>query len=903
MIDQLKVQAEQLANRGRLQEAEVLYERICQFAPHQGHSWIRLAQLQFELERLENCRRSLDYALRLEPLAPSALLLGTVVFLETGHYERVVQLADALLNLNDGNRLSALTNKSTALLRLGRCAEALAIADAALALDDRQPNLYSNRGSALFGLGRHEEALASYERALALRPGNGIVLINQAAVLRALQHPTEALAAAEAALAGDPRSPAALLNHAAALMDLTRNQEALAVLDRLLEQKPDHAKALQNRFLTLLRLGRGADAQTALQLLRKAGHSVADLILAASELSLQQAQPLQALAWIDQGLSWYPDHPRLLQGRVALLLAREHYPKALATARRLVELTEPGQLTARLAVAAAFNANGRFQEALALLEQLPASAQDHWQLHAKRGESLAGLDRFNEARASFALADDLEARAFRASFYDGPFQIRPTDSVPPPVTPELVRINFEFRRLEHGDWEDYDSRIAAIRHWTEESLARGEPSPLLPFRALFLPLSSELRLAIARREAERLTQSVAGLPRAMVDSQPIEADQGRLKIGYVSADFRQHPTAHLMRGLFRCHDRNRFEIFGYALRGDDGSSYYRQIQQDCDWFVDLSSLDNAAAARRIQSDRIHILVDLMTYTNFARPEIFALRSAPVQVNWLGFPGSSGAAYMDYLLVDPVVLPPEQAAYCVEQPVFLPECYQVNDRWQEIAATQSQRRDHGLPERGVIFCCFNQIQKIEPILFAVWMDILGQVPGAVLWLYSESEEAQARLRATAATLGIGGERLIFAGRLPKSQHLARHRLADLFLDTRLYNAHTTASDALWAGVPVLTCLGETFPARVAASLLQAVGLPELITQSLDGYAELAVRLALQPAELRALREKLARNRLRMPLFDTERFARHLERAYAMMWERHAQGLPPASLRVEPLPDAP
>jgi predicted O-linked N-acetylglucosamine transferase (SPINDLY family) len=419
---------------------------------------------------------------------------------------------------------------------------------------------------------------------------------------------------------------------------------------------------------------------------------------------------------------------------------------------------------------------------------------------------------------------------------------------------------------------------------------------------LFLPLPNELRLAIARREAERLVEAVAGLNVAIAPvSSPRSKEKARLKIGYVSADFREHPTAHLMRGLFRYHDRDRFEIHGYALRGDDGSAYYQQIRDDCDRFVDLSEVDNAAAARQIQADGVDILVDLMTYTNFARPEIFALRPAPMQVSWLGFPGSSGSDYLDYLLVDPVVLPPEQAAFCVEQPAFLPECYQVNDRWQEIAETGVRRADQGLPETGFVFCCFNQIQKLEPVMFEVWMRILRRVAGSVLWLYSESEEARGRLRATANARGIAGERLIFADRLPKTRHLERHRLADLFLDTRLYNAHTTASDALWAGVPVLTCPGETFPARVAASLLQAVGLPELITDTLEEYEERAVRLAMQPGELAELYAKLADNRLRTPLFDTERFARHLERAYEMMWERHARGLPPAPLRVPSLSD--
>ncbi|HOW75872.1 MAG TPA: tetratricopeptide repeat protein [Candidatus Competibacteraceae bacterium] len=905
MIEALLEQADRLAAGEQPAKARDLYAQICQLAPHRACYWLRLAELQYQLEQFGDGLRALEYALRLEPRNPAALLLASATLLETGGYAQAAQLAERVQHLEGGNRLAALLNQSMALLRLGQFTEALAAADAALTLDENQPVAHSTRGSALFSLGRHEEALAALDRTLALRPKHAPALINRAAVLRAMRRPAEALADVDTVLTEHPESLAALLNRAAALLDLERPEEALAALDRLLVRQPNHAKALLNCTLALLQLGRYPEALTIIQALRSAGQPVVGVLLAATETLLRQNRSVQALTWIDQGLVWHPDHPELLRGRIAVLLAQERYRSALAVAERLLAVTEPHRVAERLAVAAALNANGRFQDALAVLEQLPPAAQDDWQFHAKSGEALAVLGRSAEACAAFAAADRLNARAFRASYHDGPFQCRPADSLPPPVTPELIQVNFEFRRLEHGDWQDYDRRIAAIQQWTEASLTGGARSPLLPFRALFLPLSPVLRLAIARREAEWIAGTVAELTATggRGSATPVAQEPARLKIGYVSADFREHPTAHLMRSLFRCHDRRRFEIYVYSLHSDDGSAYYRQIRDDSDQFVDLSSMDNAAAVRRIQTDEVSILVDLMAYTNFARPEIFARRPAPIQVNWLGFPGSSGAGYMDYLLADPVVLPADQAAFCTEQPAWLPECYQVNDRWQNIAETSVRRADHGLPDQGFVFCSFNQMQKLEPVLFAVWMRILGQTPGSVLWLHTHSEEAPEHLRAEAARHGIADERLMFAERLPKAQHLERHRLADLFLDTRIYNAHTTASDALWAGVPVLTCIGEAFPARVAASLLRAIGLPELITHSLEEYESLAVRLATRPAELAGLRAKLADHRLRMPLFDTERFARHLERAYELMWERHVQGLPPAPLHIPALPAMP
>ena len=899
MIEALVVQADRLAADGQLEQAKQLYMQICQFAPHRAHFWFRLAELQYRLECFKDCQQALEYALRLEPLNPSILLLATAVLLETGDYAKVILLADKIQDVDKNKRLDALLNKSTALLRLGRFAEVLPTIDMLLDLGDERPIVHANQGAALTGLGRHEEALSAFDRALQLRPEYGIVLINKSLVLRALHRPTEALTAIDKALAMDSTSAAALLNRAAALMDLQRYEEALITLDRLLAQQPKHIKALLNRALILLQLQRYPELLKAVHALWAIKQPTEEILLAASESQLRQGRLSQALAWIEQGLHWYPDHTALLRARVALLLAQERYRAAKSAAERLLTLVGPDQVPDRLAVAAALNATGQFEKSLSLLEALPSTAKDDWQFHAKLGEAWVGLNRFAEARTAFAAAERLAERPFRANYHDGFFQNRPTDSLLPSVTPELVWVNYQFRRLEHGDWQDYESRIATIQRLTEVCLERGESSPLLPFRALFLPIPQELRLAIARRESERLMESMAISGVAHEVGHPVNGAAKRLKIGYLSADFHEHPTAHLMRGFFHCHDRQRFEIYGYALRHEADSAYYQRIKSDCDHFVDLSDMDNATAAQQIQNDGIDVLVDLMVYTNYSRPEIFCYRSAPIQVNWLGFPGSSGADYLDYVLVDPIVLPLEQAAFYTEQPIYLPDCYQVNDRWQEIAETGIQRTEQNLPEQGFVFCCFNQIQKLEPLMFSVWMRILLRVPGSVLWLYSESEEAQENLRAAAIACGVAGERLVFAKRLAKDRHLERHRLADLFLDTRIYGAHTTASDALWAGLPVLTCMGDVFPARVAASLLHAAGLPELITHSLTEYEEQAVRLATQPEELAVLRDKLAYNRMRTSLFDTERFVRHLERAYELMMERHMQGLVPTPLHVPSL----
>ena len=351
-----------------------------------------------------------------------------------------------------------------------------------------------------------------------------------------------------------------------------------------------------------------------------------------------------------------------------------------------------------------------------------------------------------------------------------------------------------------------------------------------------------------------------------------------------------------MVSLFGLHDREAFEIHAYSYGPDDSSDYRKRIVNDCDRFVDIRDLSAIDAARRIYRDEIDMLVDVKGYTKGTRLEICALRPAPVQVTYLGFPGSTGADFFDYVITDRIVTPEDQAAYYTEKFVYLPHCYQVNDHTLAISDKPFTRADFGLPEEGFVFCCFNQTYKINAVMWEVWMRVLRAVPGGVLWLYHSNGAAERNLKREVAARNVDSERIVFAVRMPVAEHLARMRLADLFLDTRIYNAHATASDALWAGVPLITLQGRHFASRVASSLLTAVGLPELITHSLDEYEALALRLAHDPEELAAIRDRLAANRLTEPLFDTPRFAKNLECAYKEMWRLYLNGEQPQRIEV-------
>jgi protein O-GlcNAc transferase len=377
-------------------------------------------------------------------------------------------------------------------------------------------------------------------------------------------------------------------------------------------------------------------------------------------------------------------------------------------------------------------------------------------------------------------------------------------------------------------------------------------------------------------------------------------ENAKIRIGYLAGEFRQQATAVLMTGLFELHDRTRFETVAFDNGWDDGSELRGRIEKAFDEMVDISRLSDYEAATMIRQKRIDILVNLNGYFGHGRQGVFSHRAAPIQVNYLGFPGTLGADYIDYIVADRHVLPPEHEAFYTEKVVRLPDSYQANDSKRRIAERTPTRAELNLPDRGFVFCCFNNNYKVTPQMFDVWMRLLRNAPGSVLWLLEDNPEASRNLRREAERRAVAAQRLVFAPRVKLDEHLARHRLADLFLDTLPYNAHTTASDALWAGLPVLTCMGSAFAGRVASSLLHAIGLPELITHRVEDYEALALKLAATPDLLQDLRTRLAQNRTVFPLFDTDRFRRHIESAYLQMWERYQREQPPEGFDVQPSP---
>ena len=535
---------------------------------------------------------------------------------------------------------------------------------------------------------------------------------------------------------------------------------------------------------------------------------------------------------------------------------------ALASFDRAIAL-KPGYVDAHYNRGNALKELKRLDEALASYDKAIALKPNYADAHHNRGITLNELKRFDEALAS----------------YDKAFALKPDL-----LDLEGARLH---SKMQLCCWGNLETERAHLNLSVSDGKTSTEP-----FCFLGISSSPKDQLQCAKSWiAKRFPFSKDPCWRGE------RYNHDRIRIAYVSTDFSDHAVSFLIAGMIESHDKSRFNITAISLRPNDNSEMRQRLQGSFEHFIDATTLSDDEIASIIKRAEIDILINLNGFTKGQRTNVFAQRPAPVQVNYLGYPGTMGANYIDYIIADQTVIPDEFTKYYSEKIAVLPNTYLANDRKRGISDKIFTRSDVGLPSQGFIFCCFNNSYKITPRVFDCWMRILKQVDGSVLWLSGLNASATNNLKNEAVARGVSAERLVFAKRIPLiAEHLARHKLADLFLDTLPYNAHTTASDALWAGLPVLTCIGETFSGRVAASLLNAIRLPELITTTLEAYEQMAIDLAAHPEKLAAVKNKLAENRLTTPLFDTKLFTKHIEAAYTKMYERYQAGLAPDQIVI-------
>jgi predicted O-linked N-acetylglucosamine transferase (SPINDLY family) len=576
---------------------------------------------------------------------------------------------------------------------------------------------------------------------------------------------------------------------------------------------------------------------------------------------LDLGRPLEALESYERALRLRPDHHGALINRSKTLLTLRRLDAALASLDQCVALSpnDPESHQARGDVLLElWRPEAAVRSYERALELDPARVPTLY----KRSIAMVQLGRHDAAAMSFARLLEIAP--------DHPYALG----------------GLLWSRLMQCDWADWARLTERVIAGVED----GQPT-IIPFAFLAVCGSAPTQL--------QCTRAYAGAHFPATREPPGRASpyrHERIRVAYLSADFGSHPVSALLVRVLELHDRRGFETLAISLQPAEPTPFGKRVSAACDDFLDASRMDDREIAALIRAREIDILVDLMGYTTGSRTAILAQRPAPVQVNYLGFPGTMGAPYIDYLLADEFVIPAAQRSAYSEKIVMLPDCFQANDNLREAVGNAPTRRELSLPDAAFVFCCFNNPYKINPICFDVWMRLLRAAANSVLWIYVKDPGAQANLRREAAQRGVDPARLVFAARLPYGEHLARLARADLFLDTLPFNAGTSASDALWAGLPVLSVAGEAMAARYAGSLLRAVGLPELVTANAEEYEAAALRYARSPDSLAELRARLARNRASLPLFDSGRFCRHLEAAFHGMWRLAERGEPAASFAV-------
>ena len=644
-----------------------------------------------------------------------------------------------------------------------------------------------------------------------------------------------------------PDHPSTNNNMGMLAISLGRHEEALSFFARAIESNSSDEQHWINYAVALVHHKKWNEAER--------------LIEKAEERAFSKAliKRLQTIAFNKDTITTH-NPPREIIDPIMYLYNARQFEAAIEKATNVIEKYPKAFLVYNI-LGVVLKNQGKLNEAVASYQKALSLKPDYANAHNNMGNALKDQGKLDDAIASYQKALSLNP--------------------------------------DHADaFGQKINQEAQICNWTE--VAR-EETPLKSWGIIgksappFAFLSFEDAPERHRLRSENFAYDKFSQIRRWTSDRPFDIPE-RLRIAYFSADFHNFPGMYLMAGMLEQHDRTKFEVYAFSYGPKKNDEMRKRIVTAVDHFVDIQSMPRDMVCKLVREKDIHIAIHRNGYTRNERTDLFASGLAPVQVNYLGYPGTLGADFIDYLVADPVIIPEDKRQYYSEQIIYLPYSYQPNDNTRSMSKKVLKRKDMGLPNKGFVFCCFNKGSKISPSEFNIWMRLLDKVDGSILWLLKSNKWAEQNLKQEAEKRGISGTRLIFAERLPHAEHLTRHKLADLFLDTFNYNAHTTASDALWAGLPLVTKLGESFAARVAGSLLNAIGLPELITESENSYEALILDLATNPRKLFKIKKKLSENRLTMPLFNTEKYTRHLENGYQQAYQRYFDGLKPDTIIV-------
>ena len=853
-------QALGLHQKGQLTQAKLLYEQLLKVNSNHYDAVHFLGVLEYQLHNTQRAVLLLNIAIDINPNLPAPYLNRGAAFRDLKRYDEALASYQQAIKL-DPDYAEAFNNAGNVLQDLKRYDEALDSYQQAINLKPDYAEAFNNLGSVLRYFKHYDEALGNYQQAIMLKPSYAEAFNNTGNVLQDLKRYDEALDNYQQAMLLKPGYAEAFNNAGNVLQDLKRYDEALGNYQQAINLKPDYAEALNNKGSVLRHLKRYDEALDNLKGAIVISPNNAGIYLNQGNLLQDLNRHDEALDSYQQAIKLDPDYAEAFNNSGNVLHDLKRHDEALDSYQHAIKLNPD--------YAEALNNNGsmlrhfkRYEEALDAFERAVVISPNNAGIYLNQGSVYQDLNRYDEAIVSFDKALNIN-----------------------PAHEYLLGI-YLHAKMHICDWRAYQSNI----HQLEDLIQNGEAASN-PFSVLSLIKSPSIQKKAGKIFFEDKFPSQKLLPKLTRHSR-----HHKIRVGYFSGDFTDHPISYLMAGLFEQHDRDKFEVIAFSFAGAENSAIRKRLQAGFDRFIDVSSSSDTEVALLARKMEVDIAVDLVGSTKHCRPGIFALRAAPIQISYLGFLGTMGVNYMDYIIADQTIIPQLSQQYYEEKVIYLPN-YQVNDSKRLVSDVRLTRSELKLPENSFVFCCFNNSYKITPDIFDCWMSILKTVTDSVLFLLSDNKSTELNLKNEARIRGVHESRLIFGGRLEYSRYLARYRVADLFLDTAPYNAGTTASDALWAGLPVITFLGNSFASRVGASILKSINLPELIAPNLQDYQKLAIELANNPKLLFNIKEKLMMNRLTTPLFNTTLFTTHIESAYFEAYERDQRSLPKDHIYVE------
>lgn len=820
---------------------------------------------------------------------------------------------DALVSMYNQNKFEDLVNEAEKLLlgdpgafviwnilgaaqmAQGKFPEAAEKFRQAARLQPQYADAHYNLGVTLHEQGKLEEAISAYGNAFSVNPFHVAACYNAGNALRDLGENDKALHVYRRALEIQPLHADACYNMGNILQDVGRLEEAVAAYQRTITIREDHAKAHYNLGNALRKQGKLPDAINAYRGAVSIDPNYAEAYSNLGDALRSQGEHDEAVSSYLSAIRIKPDIAEAHLGVGNSLKSQGRLEEAVAAYQRAIAI-RPSRPEAYVNMGSALEENNQLEAAVQAYRGAIGIDPKSADAHNGIGTCLAKQEKFSEALDAYLNAIKLKPQHAETynnlgaalanlgqvedaiSAYKRCLEIQPDLAVA-----EAVLLHQQKQVCDFSIDDRLQEASARLGITTQ---------PIPPF--VGLPWSDNPEQQLERAIAWAGLELRAPAP---AFAQLARAGSDRIRIGYFSSDFHDHATMYLIAGLLREHDADEFEVFVYSYGRVKSGNLRKRLENELEHFFDVENLSDPEIAKLARSHGLDIAVDLKGYTQFGRSGIFQYRPAPIQVNYLGYPGSMGSKFIDYIVADPVVIPDTYREFYAERIIYLPHSYQPNDDTREVADTSTTRADFFLPETGIVFCCFNNNYKISPAEFSVWMRLLHRVEGSVIWLFQSNTLAEQNLRRHALASGIDPSRLVFASKLPHSEHLARHKHADIFLDTFNYNAHTTASDALWAGVPVVTKIGRQFSARVAASLLTASGLPELIAKDDTDYEEMIFALAQDPFSLQSITGKLMQSKKTAPLFDTKRYTRNFESGMRAAFRRLKEGSRPADIRVK------